>query len=70
MPDRPPLSVSVNLSSKSFAQSNLIENIDEMLRNSGLDESSLRLEITESVMMENVESTTVTLLQLRALDIL
>ena len=65
----PPLTVSVNLSSKQFLQSDLMKQIDEILKETGLDAKSLKLEITETVMMENTESATATLLQMKALNI-
>jgi EAL domain-containing protein (putative c-di-GMP-specific phosphodiesterase class I) len=46
----------VNLSSRQFSQSDLVEQIEEALRASGLPPQRLKLEITESVIMENAES--------------
>jgi EAL domain-containing protein (putative c-di-GMP-specific phosphodiesterase class I) len=63
------LSVSVNLSVKQFSQPDLIEYIDQVLAESHLDGSSLKLEITESVLIENSESVTAMLAQLRARNI-
>ncbi|MEG4943882.1 EAL domain-containing protein [Microcoleus sp. F4-D5] len=65
-PSNPPLSVSVNLSVKQFSQPDLIEYIDQVLEESHLDGSSLKLEITESVLIENSESVTAMLVELRA----
>ncbi len=48
------LTVSVNLSAKQFAQPGLGEQIQDILRETGLAASYLKLEITESVIMENV----------------
>jgi len=67
--NNPPLSVSVNLSVKQFSQPDLIEYIDQVLEESHLDGSSLKLEITESVLIENSESVTTMLVQLRARNI-
>ena len=63
------LTISVNLSSKHFLQPDLIEQISQILQSTGLDACSLKLEITESVIMENTESATVMLLQLRNLGV-
>lgn len=52
----PPLYISVNLSNKQFLQPNLIDHVIETLRAVQLDPESLRLELTESTIMENVES--------------
>ena len=68
-PCNPPLSVSVNLSVKQFSQPDLIEYIDQVLEESHLDGSSLKLEITESVLIENSESVTEMLVELRARNI-
>jgi diguanylate cyclase (GGDEF)-like protein/PAS domain S-box-containing protein len=67
--NNPPLSVSVNLSVKQFSQPDLIEYIDRVLEESHLDGSSLKLEITESVLIENSDSVTAMLVQLRARNI-
>jgi diguanylate cyclase (GGDEF)-like protein/PAS domain S-box-containing protein len=61
--------VSVNLSSKQFSQPDLIEQITRSLRDTGLEPAGLRLEITESVVMENIESATDMLRQLRDLGV-
>ncbi|MFQ5857718.1 MAG: EAL domain-containing protein [Anaerolineae bacterium] len=65
----PPLSISVNLSSKQFAQPDLVEQVEQILQETGLDARSLRLEITESVIMGNIESAAAMLSQLRALGV-
>ncbi len=49
------LSISVNLSAKQFSQYNLAEQISAALEETGLNSNSLRLEITESHLMENSE---------------
>ena len=64
-----PLPVSVNLSGKQFLQPDLLEQMREVLRETGLDPRGLKLEITESVVMENIETATRTLEQLRALGV-
>lgn len=53
----PPLTVSVNLSSKQFTKANLVEDIIQTLQETGLNPRHLKLEITESVIMEDVSST-------------
>lgn len=64
-----PLSISVNLSGRQFGHSNLLEQITQILDSTGLDPHSLKLEITESIVMENVESTAGTLEKLRDLGV-
>ena len=66
---RESLTMSVNLSGKQLTQTNLIQQIQETLEQTGLNPSCLRLEITESVVMENAELATSTLLQLRKLGV-
>jgi diguanylate cyclase (GGDEF)-like protein len=64
-----PLPMSVNLSGKQFLQPDLLEQIQEALRKTGLDARSLKLEITETVVMENIETAIRTLEQLQALGV-
>lgn len=61
------LTISVNLSSKQFLQADLVTQISQILQETGLDSRYLKLEISESVIMENPESATVMLLQLKDL---
>ncbi|HWP43304.1 MAG TPA: EAL domain-containing protein, partial [Blastocatellia bacterium] len=63
------LSISVNLSSKQFAHSGLIEQIVEALDKTGLSPQALKLEITESVVMDNIEAAAGMLEQLRSLGV-
>jgi len=61
----PPLYVTVNFSAKQFAQPDLLEQIDLILLETGMDGSNLGLEITESMILESAEATVRTLSQLR-----
>ena len=63
------LPINVNLSGKQFMQPDLLDQIQAVLRETGLDPRSLKLEITESVVMDNIETATDTLEQLRALGV-
>ena len=63
------LSVSVNLSVKQFMQPDLIKQVKDTLQETGLSPHSLKLEITESVVMENIETATEMLKQLRKFGI-
>jgi EAL domain-containing protein (putative c-di-GMP-specific phosphodiesterase class I) len=65
LPVHPHLSISINISSKQFMQPDLIDHIKEVLRQTGINPHNLRLELTESVVMENVEKATGMLQQLR-----
>lgn len=64
-----PLKMSVNLSGVQFAQPDMIAQIESILRDTGLDGSSLKLEITEGVIMVNAQSVTDLLQQLQRLHI-
>ena len=61
--------MSVNLSSRQFAQPDLLAQIQEALILSELDPANLKLEITESMVMDDVESTIVLLHQLKELNL-
>ena len=63
------LSLSVNLSARQVAQPDLLDRIKEALAVSKLDAHCLKLEITESVVMENAEAAALMFKQLRALGV-
>jgi diguanylate cyclase (GGDEF)-like protein/PAS domain S-box-containing protein len=64
-----PLSVSVNLSTRQFSQADLVNHIKGVLETLGCHPSCLRLEITESAVMENGENAARMLRQLRMLGV-
>jgi diguanylate cyclase (GGDEF)-like protein len=68
-PAEAPLIISVNLSGGQFQQPDLVEQIGLILSKTELAGRYLKLEITESMMMDNLEKTTEFLLQLKALDL-
>lgn len=59
------LTMSVNLSPKQLGMPNLIEQIDEILAETGCAPSCLKLEITESALVENVKKANIVLAQLK-----
>ncbi|HET6763735.1 MAG TPA: EAL domain-containing protein, partial [Longimicrobiaceae bacterium] len=63
------LTVSVNLSVKQFAQADLVEQVRGALVETGLPAGALRLEVTESVIVENLDSAAAMLTRLRALGL-
>lgn len=63
------LTVAVNLSAKQFAQPDLVNQVKEILRETGLEPRHLKLEITETVVMENAEVARNMLSQLCALGV-
>lgn len=69
LPTGVPLMVSVNLSAKQFQQPGLARDILGILERTGLAADRLQLEITESVLMADVQSTDIALRQLQELGI-
>lgn len=64
------LIISVNLSAKQLMEHDLVQRIAEVLQETQLKPWHLKLEVTESVVMENPEIATITLAKLRALGVL
>jgi diguanylate cyclase (GGDEF)-like protein len=64
-----PLSVAVNISPTHFLHHDLVRQIDLILRNTGLYGESLKIEVTESMLVENTEYASQMLEQLRTLNI-
>lgn len=56
MANLPAISVSINLSGRQFQDERLIEKIDAILTETGLDPRHLEIEITESVLMGNTQA--------------
>lgn len=65
--NNPSLSMGVNISQKQFSQPCLIDSLTQILQTTGLEAHSLRLEITESLLMQDTQITIKTLNQLKAL---
>ena len=63
--DGPNLSISVNLSARQVAQLDLVKQIDQVLADTQVNPQALKLEITESVIMENPQSASVMFQELR-----
>ena len=63
------LSMAVNLSARQVQHPDLVADVGSALRDTGLPPDQLTLEITESVLMQDVDSTTVTLRSLKALGV-
>src|SRR5215813_12911136 len=68
-PSHRALSLSVNLSARQVAQPDLLDRIKEALATSKLNPHCLKLEITESVVMENAEAAVLMFKQLRSLGV-
>ena len=68
-PSDPPLSLSVNISPKQFAQPDLASQIGQLIQQGGLDARCINLEITETIAMADAERSTALLSQLKALGV-
>jgi diguanylate cyclase (GGDEF)-like protein len=64
-----PLAISVNISARQLQQPGLVEEIGAVLRDTRLDPSTLRLEITETVVMHDAPATLAKLEALKALGV-
>ena len=68
-PADPPLSLSVNITPKQFAQADLASRIGQLLQQSGVDPRSINLEITETIAMADAEKSERVLSELKALGV-
>ena len=66
---RPPLTIAVNLSPRQFAEPDLVDQIRKVIAETGIQPEQLRLEITESMTMDDAHHATDLLNSLRALGI-
>ncbi|MCT7952069.1 EAL domain-containing protein [Ancylothrix sp. C2] len=64
-----PLTISVNLSAKQFLQRDFVEQVDKILLETSFNSQFLKLELTETALIENTELTTDILCQLRQRNI-
>jgi diguanylate cyclase (GGDEF)-like protein len=62
---QPPLSMSINISSRQFSQQDLVGILSQVLLETGIDPHTLILELTESIIMENVTAAVETMTRLR-----
>jgi PAS domain S-box-containing protein len=68
-PSDPPLSVNVNITPKQFAQPDLAAQIGKILQETGMDPSSVNLEITETIAMADADRSALVLSELKALGV-
>ena len=68
-PCNPPLSLSVNITSKEFAQPDLVKEIRKSLEQTGVDPASLQFEIIETIAMGDAEKSSRVLAGLKALGV-
>lgn len=67
--NRPPFVLSVNLSARQFIQANLVEQITKILNDTGLERQYLKIEMTETALLENPEGVAESISQLKSLGI-
>jgi len=68
-PSQQHLAVSVNLSARQFAQPDLIQQVEQALAETGLEASCLKLEITETMVMQDPEAAKKMLTKLKSLGV-
>lgn len=64
-----PLRISVNISAIDFRQREFVDNLAAILKQTGLPPNQLELEITESVLMQNVDDTVDILNRIKAMGV-
>ncbi len=65
----PPVRVAVNISARQFREKAFAGKVEKLLADYGLEAASLELELTESMLMHDVEEAIAIMSQLRALDV-
>ncbi|MDR5826575.1 EAL domain-containing protein [Caballeronia sp. LP006] len=65
----PPVTVAVNVSARQFLQKELVERVRHALDESGLDPQYLELEITESVIMQDLDGAIATMCRLQEMGV-
>ncbi len=66
---KPPILMAVNVSMQQFTQPDFVETVKEALHDTGLDPQYLELEVTEGVVMRNVENVAKQLRELRSIGV-
>jgi len=65
----PPITMAVNVSARQFRQAEWIERVADALRTSGLSAQTLELELTESLIMQDLKQAVEKMQQLRAMGL-
>ncbi len=68
-PSQPPLKMSINISGRQFAHENLADMVAEALRATAVPPECVALEVTESMLLENVEMAISTMNRIRAMGV-
>ncbi len=61
--------LAINISGRQFHHSNLVETVERLLAETGVDAGRIELELTETVVMRDIDATIVTLSRLKALGV-
>ncbi|MEL6602671.1 MAG: EAL domain-containing protein [Cyanobacteria bacterium J06614_10] len=69
LPQSSPIKINVNLSARQLAQSDLPQQVAEILEETGLPPTALRLEITETAIMQNSQEALSVLRELKKLNV-
>ncbi|MFM2279070.1 MAG: hypothetical protein RLZZ444_1301, partial [Pseudomonadota bacterium] len=69
-PETQHLTLAVNVSASQFRQPDFVQNVSEIVRLSGITPSKLKLELTESMFVDNVDATVAKMNALRAIGII
>lgn len=65
----PPMTVCVNVSARQFREKNMVGRVVDALRDSGLEARYLELEVTESLIMQNIDLALATMNELQSLGV-
>jgi diguanylate cyclase (GGDEF)-like protein len=68
-PRTPPLSISVNVSTRQLAQNDVAEQVTRILAETALDAGTLTLEITESALMQNLKASAAVIKRLHDMSV-
>jgi EAL domain-containing protein (putative c-di-GMP-specific phosphodiesterase class I) len=63
------LTISINVSAKQFYQNNFVDQVQTSVKRHGINPSLLKLELTESMLLENIEDTIVKMTVLKEVGI-
>ena len=67
--NRPPFVIGINLSAKQFTQANLVEQVENILNHTGLEKRNLKIEMTETALLEEPEKVAAIISKLKSMGI-
>ena len=68
-PGERPVSVTINLSARQFQEPNLVEEIEALVRGAGVEPWTVVLELTETMLMDDIDGAIETMVQLKKLGV-